>query len=159
MEHLPRHRFPVFLAFALMLSWAVLPAQAQSEAAAETDSATVQTTAESSETATVPLGFGGLRVVVDPQTGQILADPPASATRLDLVISQDLLRRMSTSHEDLVEQPGPQGGTMVHLQGRFLSPLVAVVQPDGSVQMDHAALASTGQETTEESREVNDETP
>ncbi len=158
MEHLPRPRLPVSLALALMLSWAALPAWSQSEPAAESDSETVQSTAEASETATVPLGFGGLRVVVDPQTGRIVADPPASATRLDLVISQDLLRRMSTSHDGLVQQPGPQGGTMVHLQGRFLSPLVAVVQPDGSVQMDHAALASTEQELTS-TQEVDHETP
>lgn len=160
MEH-PRRSFPVIPALLLVLSWAVGPASAH-EPASETDSETAAVSSETTEsaTATVPLGFGGLRVVVDPQTGQIVADPP-DGTRWDLTISPDLLRRMSTSHEGLVEMPAPQGGIMVNLQGRFLSPLVAVVQPDGSVAMDHATLAVEPDETTEspETEEVRHDAP
>ena len=162
MDKQSRCHLPVLLAVALALVWAAGPALAGDASTTGTDSESeiVQPTpreAEASEV-TVPLGFGGLRIVVDQRTGRILTDP-AAQTRLDLIVDPELLRRMDTSDEGLVEQAGPRGGVMLSLQGRFMSPLVAVVQPDGSVQMDHATLASDSMDAQNEAKEAGHETP
>lgn len=80
---------------------------------------------------------GGMTIYIDPKTGQT-TKTPADGT-VPLALSQQELERMSTSHQGLVEVPGtaPGGGIKVDLQGRFQSPLVATVGPDGKVRMHH----------------------
>lgn len=165
MDKQSRCHLAVLLAVALALVWAGGPALAGDASTTGTDSGSgiVQPAPGDSEASeiTIPLGFGGLRIVVDPQTGEVISEPSAEM-RLDLVMDQELLRRMDTSHEDLVEQAGPRGGVMLNLQGRFMSPLVAVVGPDGSVQMDHAALATESTPTNNDvlkTEEAGHETP
>lgn len=160
MEKHPRHRFPLLLlALFVALSWVATPARAgDADPAAEAEAEVTEETAETPAVASspIPATFGGLRVVVDPQTGRIVADPPEAA-RLDFFFSQELLRHMSTSQEGLLQEPAPRDGIMVRLQGRFMSPLVASVGPDGSIQMDHAVLASSA--SNDDAKETGNDTP
>ena len=81
-------------------------------------------------------GQAGMIVNVDPQTGQILP-APAPGTPAPQMTPADQ-NRMSTSFQGLVERPAPGGGFMVDLQGRFQSPLMATIGPDGKVTVFHA---------------------
>lgn len=85
--------------------------------------------------ATAPVARGGQWVHVDPQTGARTAAPPAAAA----VTAGD--PAFSTSHQGLVEEPAPGGGTTVNLQGRFRSAAVATVGADGKVSVDCHAPA------------------
>lgn len=77
----------------------------------------------------------GMTIHLDPQTGKILPSPaPGSAT---LQLSPEDQNRMSTSSDGLTERPAPGGGFIVDLKGRFQSPLMATVGPDGKVRMHH----------------------
>jgi hypothetical protein len=71
----------------------------------------------------------GMRAYVDPATGKLTDRPPPGAAALPAA---------SHSGVGLAETPAPGGGVMVHLQGRFQSPLVATVGPDGQVRVEHA---------------------
>lgn len=64
----------------------------------------------------------GMRVYVDPATGAFTGPPPAQA-------GPPVSAAQSRSAEDLVEEAAPGGGTMVHLRGRFQSPLVVAPAP------------------------------
>ena len=80
-------------------------------------------------------GSPGLRVYIDPLTGEFAVPPPGS----DAQASTTSQGAYSTSHEGLVETPSPVpgGGVMVDLQGRFRSPLTATVGADGKIKMRH----------------------
>lgn len=73
---------------------------------------------------------GGMRAHVDSGTGRLLSEPPAArpAPPSDPT---------STSGEGLVETPLQRGGVMIDLRGRFQSPLVATVDADGRVHIEH----------------------
>lgn len=73
----------------------------------------------------------GMRAYVDPHTGAI-APPPAEA------VPHADEQTTTAPPPDLVEEPAPGGGTMVHLHGRFTSPLVVTVQPGGGMTVGHA---------------------
>jgi len=84
-------------------------------------------------------GAAGMIIYVDPQTGEI-AEPPAAALEDLTVEDQELLSKaFNTSDEGLVEvpSPAPNGGVMIHLQGRFLSPLSISRHPDGQLTIQH----------------------
>jgi hypothetical protein len=72
----------------------------------------------------------GMRAYVDPRTGALVPTPPAGQT-------PPPTPAFSRSAAGLVERPAPGGGVMVDLQGRFQSPLVATVGPDGRVRLHH----------------------
>ena len=92
------------------------------------------------------LAEGGMRVYIDPHTGQ-LTKPPADAAPAEAVrTGADAL---STSDVGLVEKPSPMpgGGTMIDLQGRFHTPLAVTVRPDGTLVIQHLhAPAGSGAE-------------
>lgn len=73
----------------------------------------------------------GMRAYIDPRTGGFAAEPPPGEPlpALDATPSQ--------SAADLQAVPAPGGGVMIDLQGRFQSPLVATVQPDGTIRLHH----------------------
>lgn len=73
----------------------------------------------------------GMRVYVDPETGEFV-DPPS--------IKQGDSAQ-STSAVDLVEEQSqvPGGGVMVDLKGRFQSPLVINRDAQGNTQILHSA--------------------
>ena len=87
--------------------------------------------------AAVPQGGARMTVHVDPKTGAILKE--AAPGTVPLTLSPQEQNAMSTSHEGLVQVPSavPGGGVKVDLQGRFQSPLVGTIGPDGKVRVEH----------------------
>ena len=72
----------------------------------------------------------GMRAYADPRTGAPRETPPPGE-------SIPATAAFSRSGSGLAETPGPRGGVMVDLQGRFKSPLVATVAPDGTLRIEH----------------------
>ncbi|MFH1754902.1 MAG: hypothetical protein ABIA59_04290 [Candidatus Latescibacterota bacterium] len=76
-------------------------------------------------------GTAGMRVYIDPATGEFLQEPPQP------VISdagKDINDPFSTSTEGLKQVPAPVGGgVMVDLQGRFRQIVSAAVDDSGAV--------------------------
>jgi hypothetical protein len=89
-----------------------------------------------------PQGSTGLRVCVDPETGEFTVPPS------DVRAAEQSAAAFSTSHEGLVEtsSPGPGGGVMVDLEGRFRSPLTATVGTDGKLKMYHRPCIEASEE-------------
>lgn len=84
----------------------------------------------------------GVMIYVDPETGEWTAPPP------DKEIRPPVAGALSQSAEGLVEKPGPAGGVMVDLKGRFQSSVIAVPRPDGGVTVEHGELPQTDNEGT-----------
>jgi hypothetical protein len=74
----------------------------------------------------------GMRAYVDPATGKLTDQPPPGQPPQAIPAAQ------SKSSAGLVETHAPGGGEMIHLQGRFQSPLVATVGADGTLHVGHA---------------------
>jgi hypothetical protein len=87
--------------------------------------------------AAVPGGASRMIIHIDPQTGELRKAPAPGAVPLQL--SPQERNAFSTSHQGLVELPSsvPGGGVKLDLQGRFQSPLVVTVDPDGKLKMEH----------------------
>ena len=68
----------------------------------------------------------GMKAFVDPSTGRLVPGPVAPEPAAPL----------PAPAPPLAEEPAPGGGTMVRLNGQFLSNVVATVNPDGSVRID-----------------------
>jgi hypothetical protein len=81
----------------------------------------------------------GMRAYVDPATGRLLAEPPRG------VAAPVAAAEASRSSQGLVEEPVPGGGVKVDLKGRFKSPLVATVRPDGSLSVRHDTSDGTSE--------------
>ncbi|MCB1540519.1 MAG: hypothetical protein KDJ25_06610 [Rhodoblastus sp.] len=81
---------------------------------------------------------GGMKIYVDPATGQVTHSPPPNQPALTLTPAEQ--NAFSRSSQGLLEVPssGPAGGVKVNLQGRFQSPLIATVGPDGRARIKHA---------------------
>jgi hypothetical protein len=80
-------------------------------------------------------GASGMKIHRDPVTGELGA-PPAEAPDQVSLPPDDAL---STSSEGLMETPSPVpgGGSMVDLQGRFRSPLIATQDAEGKITIQH----------------------
>lgn len=76
-----------------------------------------------------------MRVYVDPETGRPIPPPPGAAAEAAPIERQ-------RSGEGLVEEPSPAGGVVMHLQGRFKTPTVATVAPDGTVRIGHEPVSA-----------------
>jgi hypothetical protein len=87
--------------------------------------------AGAADVAAVPSGTGGMRAYADPRTGALRERPLPGEAKAPPTAA------FSRSAVGLVETPAPGGGIMLDLQGRFRSPLVATVAPDGTVRIDH----------------------
>jgi len=85
----------------------------------------------------VPETAPGMTIYIDPQTGAILRQPAPGTVPLQL--TPQLQNALSTSHQGLLETPGPVsgGGVKVDLQGRFRSPLFVTIDANGKVKMRH----------------------
>ena len=85
-----------------------------------------------------PVGAGdapAMRAHVDPSTGALVKEPPPG--------EEVTAPAPDRSTEGLVVEPAPGGGNMVRLRGRFVSPLVAHVDPSGAVRVDHDQTGTT----------------
>lgn len=80
-----------------------------------------------------PVAAGGLRAYLDPVTGRLIDHPPYGRQILEL--SERELYMFSTDHFGLIEQPMPDGGVMVNLQGRFLEGTAATVDGNNKVKL------------------------
>jgi hypothetical protein len=67
----------------------------------------------------------GMRANIDPATGRLVPEPVAP-----------MPQRVPAARPPAVEEPAPGGGAMVRLNGRFMSDMVATVNPDGSLRID-----------------------
>jgi hypothetical protein len=85
----------------------------------------------------VPEGASGMIIHIDPQTRELRKAPAPGTAPLQL--SPQERNAFSTSHQGLVEIPSPVpgGGVKLDLQGRFQSPLVVTIGPDGKFKMQH----------------------
>ena len=72
----------------------------------------------------------GMRAYADPRTGTLRSTPPPGT-------AMPAPAAFSRSGAGLVETRAPDGGVTIDLQGRFRSPLVATVGPDGTLHIDH----------------------
>ena len=72
-------------------------------------------------------GGAGMRVYLDPETGQ-LTGPPAAGD--EETAPRDPLGRFSTYSGDLIEERLPGRGFKVDLRGRFQSAVVATIDPE-----------------------------
>ena len=79
-----------------------------------------------------PTTAPGFKAYVDPPTGELLPERPANLPPEPASPALDLWGA------GLVEVPAPGGGSMIDLQGRFQSPLVATIGPDGTLRLRHA---------------------
>ena len=79
----------------------------------------------------------GQTVYIDPNTGEVLSAPAPGTQPLRLSPAERTA--LSTSHQGLVQVPSavPGGGVKLDLQGRFQSPLIAVVTVDGTARVHH----------------------
>jgi len=146
-----RHRL-LASALALSASFAVgippvLSAESQQTSSEATPASSTATVAEKhgEKTARTPEGAAGMRVDIDPNTGEI-QEPPAGAPAAGM--TESLEKASSTSSEGLVETPSPVpgGGVILDLQGRFRSPLVATQGADGKISIDHVpAVPGSGE--------------
>jgi hypothetical protein len=86
-------------------------------------------------------GAAGMRIYLDPETGEP-RDPPTEAMDQVSLPPDDAL---STSSEGLVETPSPVpgGGVKLDLQGRFRSPLIATQDAEGKVTIQHLPSGSS----------------
>lgn len=85
----------------------------------------------------VPSGASGMTIHIDPQTGRILEQPAGGTAPFEL--TPELQKAVSTSHDGFVAVPSPiqGGGIIINLQGRFQNPLVATIDADGTLKMQH----------------------
>jgi hypothetical protein len=76
-------------------------------------------------------GSAAMRAYVDPVTGELVRKP---------VVPEQAVPspEQSKSADGLVQEAAPGGGTMVHLRGRFQSPVTATLAPDGTSRVEHA---------------------
>ena len=85
--------------------------------------------------ATEPSADGQAIVVhIDPQTGQIMVPPMAAST------GQSQQPQINTPAMPPLQEtvsPVPGGGVMIHLDERFLTPLMATIDGDGKLRIGH----------------------
>lgn len=82
--------------------------------------------------ASAEIGVSGLRIVVDPSTGEIVS----AQARESHVLSQALEHALSRSTQGLEVFEIPTGGMGVHLDGRFQHVMMVKVKADGSFDIE-----------------------
>lgn len=112
----------------------------------ENSEATIaQETTDGGEVPQPPMA--GLRVVIDPETGQAIIPPPAE--RRQMVLTPEMQNALSQSSAGLNQVVLPDGTAFVRLQGRFQNLLFATVDEEGQIKVDHALPDGTTVEAEE----------
>ena len=111
----------ILVAIAAALTLLVLPYQVGTVAAAD----------DAAPAAAAVTGSSGLRVHIDPSTGELLDEPPPGS-------ETDVGTNLKSTGPELVEEPSPVagGGTMIRLDDRFRADFRAEVGPDGKLVTD-----------------------
>jgi hypothetical protein len=73
-------------------------------------------------------------VHIDPQTGQIMVPPMAASTGQS---QQPQINTLAMPPLQETVSPVPGGGVMIHLDERFLTPLMATIDGDGKLRIGH----------------------
>ena len=81
-----------------------------------------------------PSADGATIVHIDPQTGQIMVPPMAASTGQS---QQPQINTLAMPPLQETVSPVPGGGVMIHLDERFLTPLMATIDGDGKVRIGH----------------------
>jgi hypothetical protein len=100
---------------------------------AQTPSGTVPDAVDTSNDASVITA--GMRIYLDPQTGEVATPPPAVAAQSQKQSLQTVKPAVTELYETL--SPTPGGGFMVELKDQFHSPVTATVDADGKVSVQH----------------------
>ncbi len=89
-------------------------------------------TAQATNTSESIVPPAGYVVYIDPATGKIVEQSPSATP---VLFDSEISNALSTSSEGLKEvpSPGPGGGTMIDLQGRFQNSMVVVTDEDGNL--------------------------
>ena len=83
----------------------------------------------------------GMRIYLDPATGEVASQPPGSAAAQS---QKQALQAIKPAITELYEtaSPTPGGGFMIELKDQFRSPLAATVDGDGKVSVKHPSEVS-----------------
>jgi hypothetical protein len=82
----------------------------------------------------------GMRIYLDPQTGEVTAPPPSVAAQSQKQALQAIKPTVTELRETV--SPVPGGGFMIDLKDQFMSPLAATVDGNGKVSVKHQSEAS-----------------
>ena len=118
----PRIASIVLTMAAALVAVALLAAGEQAETPGEPQPPRSEDAARSGEDSAP--GAAGIRVYLDPETGEVLDRPT------DPLTERLLDERLSTYSADLLEEALPDGGYRVDLRGRFQSAVVATIDPE-----------------------------
>ena len=83
----------------------------------------------------------GMRIYLDPETGEVTSQPPGSAAAQS---QKQALQAIKPAITELYEtaSPTPGGGFMIELKDQFRSPLAATLGGDGKVSVKHQSELS-----------------
>ncbi len=113
--------------------------------AAATAQATIDGRADSASGST---GSPGLKVYIDPATGEFATPPPGV---FDETVGPQT--RSAVPREELREVPAPGGGMMVDLKGHFRSYSVATQNPEGKIETNCFKDAEAAEQAVEQATE------
>ena len=86
--------------------------------------------------AQLPSGAAGMKAHIDPDNKTFKGPRVGKPT---VTLPPEHARAFSTSARGLAQRPSsaPGGGVMVHLEGRFMTPLTATLSPAGRLTIQH----------------------
>lgn len=88
-----------------------------------------------SPAANTPSAGAGMKVYIDPETGEFLEQPPKGAEPM-------VTPSVALPEPEEVASPVPGGGTMVDVRGRFQTPLQVHMGSDGKPVVRHGDVPS-----------------
>ena len=94
------------------------------------------------EAAPAEVGASGMRIAVDPKTGEVVSNQ----ARESRVLSEALAYALNRSTEGLKIFSLPAGGMGVHLEGRFQHVMTVKVKADGSLELGCVDNATKAEE-------------
>jgi hypothetical protein len=94
------------------------------------------------EAAPAEVGASGMRIAVDPKTGEVVSNQ----ARESRVLSEALAHALNRSTEGLKIFSLPAGGMGVHLEGRFQHVMTVKVKADGSLELGCVDNATKAEE-------------
>lgn len=77
-----------------------------------------------SPAANTPSAGAGMKVYIDPETGEFLEQPPKGAEPM-------VTPSVALPEPEEVASPVPGGGVMVDVKGRFQTPMTVTIDPQG----------------------------
>lgn len=78
-----------------------------------------------SPAANAPSAGPGMKVYIDPETGEFLEQPPKGAEPAEPMVTPSV----ALPEPEQVESPEPGGGVMVDVKGRFQTPMTVTIDP------------------------------